>query len=113
LGLRGGRIADLDPSVNLTPWISFGNWLWPSMRRQFFCAPSTKLKLKDHGKRRLCSTRSLLTGWCGAGRLQRCFQLNWFDGFLTAFNLLKPGTYSIIPTKGSAAKFPDAVHRAV
>src|SRR5207245_117321 len=32
------------PSVNLTPWISFGNWLWPSMRRQFFCAPSTSLK---------------------------------------------------------------------
>src|SRR5713101_4159161 len=32
------------PSVNLAPWISFGNWLWPSMRRQFFCAPSTSLK---------------------------------------------------------------------
>src|SRR5882762_3628379 len=32
------------PSVNLTPWISFGNWLWPSMRRPFFCAPSTSLK---------------------------------------------------------------------
>ena len=32
------------PSVNLTPWISFGNWLCPSMRRQFFCAPSTSLK---------------------------------------------------------------------
>src|SRR6516225_12165781 len=32
------------PSVNLTPWISFGNWLWPSMRRQFLCAPSTSLK---------------------------------------------------------------------
>src|SRR5258705_13609663 len=32
------------PSVNFTPWISFGNWLWPSMRRQLFCAPSTSLK---------------------------------------------------------------------
>src|SRR5690348_5412153 len=21
------------PSVNFTPWISFGNWLWPSIRR--------------------------------------------------------------------------------
>ena len=31
------------PSVNLTPWISFGNWLWPSIRRQLFCAPSTSL----------------------------------------------------------------------
>jgi hypothetical protein len=35
--------------------------------------------------------------------------LNWLDGFLTAFNLLKPGTYSITPTKDSAAKFPNAV----
>ena len=32
------------PSVNLIPWISFGNWLWASMRRQFLCAPSTSLK---------------------------------------------------------------------
>src|SRR5215813_13736242 len=32
------------PSVNLIPWISFGNWLWPSMWRQFLCAPSTSLK---------------------------------------------------------------------
>src|ERR1700736_381792 len=32
------------PSVNFTPWISFGNWLWPSIRRQLFCAPSTSLK---------------------------------------------------------------------
>ena len=32
------------PSVNLTPWISFGNWLWSSMPRQFFCAPSASLK---------------------------------------------------------------------
>jgi len=31
------------PSVNFTPWISFGNWLWPSIRRQFFCVLSTSL----------------------------------------------------------------------
>src|SRR5664280_1715915 len=31
------------PSVNFTPWISFGNWLWPSSRRQLFWAPSTSL----------------------------------------------------------------------
>jgi hypothetical protein len=31
------------PSVNFAPWISFGNWLWPSSRRQFFCAGSTSL----------------------------------------------------------------------
>jgi hypothetical protein len=35
--------------------------------------------------------------------------LNWLDGFLTAFNLLNSGTYSITPTKDSAAKFPAAV----
>ena len=29
--------------------------------------------------------------------------------FLTAFNLLNPGTYSITPTKDFAAKFPAAV----
>jgi hypothetical protein len=31
------------PSVNFTPWISFGNWLCPSSRRQLFWAPSTSL----------------------------------------------------------------------
>src|SRR5271165_6752821 len=31
------------PSVNFTPRIIFGNWLWPSRRRQVFCAPSTSL----------------------------------------------------------------------
>src|ERR1700756_2564309 len=32
------------PSANFTPSISFGNWLWPSIRRQLFWAPSTSLK---------------------------------------------------------------------
>ena len=32
------------PSPNFTPWISFGNWLWPSIRRQLFWGPSTSLK---------------------------------------------------------------------
>src|ERR1700736_5339675 len=32
------------PSLNVTPRTSFGNWLWPSRRRQLFCAPSTSLK---------------------------------------------------------------------
>jgi hypothetical protein len=31
------------PSVNFTPRMIFGNWLWPSRRRQVFCAPSTNL----------------------------------------------------------------------
>src|SRR5258705_13048236 len=32
------------PSLNVTPRTSFGNWLWPSRRRQLFCAPSSNLK---------------------------------------------------------------------
>lgn len=32
------------PSLNVTPRTSFGNCLWPSRRRQLFCAPSTSLK---------------------------------------------------------------------
>src|SRR6266849_1718940 len=32
------------PSLNVTPRTSFGNWLWPSRRRQLFCAASSSLK---------------------------------------------------------------------
>jgi hypothetical protein len=32
------------PSLNVTPGTSFGNWLWPSRRRQLFCAASSSLK---------------------------------------------------------------------
>jgi hypothetical protein len=39
------------PSVNLTPWISFGNWLWPSKAAPIFLRAFDKLE--DHGKRRL------------------------------------------------------------
>ena len=35
--------ATSSPSMNFTPWMIFGNWLWPSRRRQLFCAPSTSL----------------------------------------------------------------------
>src|SRR5262245_44016834 len=31
------------PSLNVTPRTSFGNWLWPSRRRQLFCAASSSL----------------------------------------------------------------------
>jgi hypothetical protein len=36
--------APLTELMNFTPWMIFGNWLWPSGLRQFFCAPSTSLK---------------------------------------------------------------------
>ncbi len=32
------------PLLNVTPRTSFGNWLWPSRRRQLFWAPSSNLK---------------------------------------------------------------------
>src|SRR4051795_13191888 len=32
------------PLLNVTPRTSFGNWLWPSRRRQLFCAASSSLK---------------------------------------------------------------------
>ena len=30
------RSDDLDPSKNFAPRMTFGNWLWPSRRRQLF-----------------------------------------------------------------------------
>ena len=30
--------------MNFTPWMIFGNWLWPSSLRQLFWAPSISLK---------------------------------------------------------------------
>ena len=32
------------PSLNVTARTSFDNWLWPSRRRQLFCAASSSLK---------------------------------------------------------------------
>jgi hypothetical protein len=39
------------PSVNLTPWISFGNWLGAVDPAPIFLRAFDKLE--DHGKRRL------------------------------------------------------------
>src|SRR5271170_2597496 len=33
------------PSMNFVPVISFGNWLWPSRRRQLFSAACASLKI--------------------------------------------------------------------
>ena len=33
------------PSVNFTPRMTFGNWLWPSRRRQLLSAASASLKI--------------------------------------------------------------------
>src|SRR6187549_926715 len=42
--MAAGLTTTSSPSVNFTPWMIFGNWLWPSSLRQVFCAPSTSLK---------------------------------------------------------------------
>ena len=42
--MAAGLTATSSSSVNFTPWMIFGNWLWPSSLRQVFCAPSTSLK---------------------------------------------------------------------
>ncbi len=34
-----------DASANFTPRMIFGNWLWPSRRRQLFSAASASLKI--------------------------------------------------------------------
>src|SRR2546421_590785 len=33
------------PSANFTPRMTFGNWFWPSRRRQLFSAASASLKI--------------------------------------------------------------------
>ena len=69
------------PSVNFTPWMIFGNWLWPSSLRQFFCAPSTSLKTmaravlferQPFARIVLCRTVAKVLSM-GLGRAQ-CFQ---------------------------------------
>src|SRR6266404_2472391 len=45
MGWRSVGLAMISiPSLNVTPRTSFGNWLWPSRRRQLFCAASSSLK---------------------------------------------------------------------
>ena len=46
-----GLTTTSSPSVNFTPWMIFGNWLWPSSLRQVFCAPSTSLKTSSELQR--------------------------------------------------------------
>src|SRR5438477_1171967 len=54
------------PSLNVTPRTSFGNWLWPSRRRQLFCAPSSSLKRGPVGQAALRSDRAMAHGGEGA-----------------------------------------------
>src|ERR1700688_4174647 len=45
MGRRSAGLAMTSiPLLNVTPRTSFGNWLWPSRRRQLFCAASSSLK---------------------------------------------------------------------
>src|SRR4029077_3969337 len=69
------------PSVNLTPRIIFGNWLWPSRRRQFFSAASASLKImasavlfERHPLERTVRWRTVANELSMGLVVRRCFQ---------------------------------------
>src|ERR1700731_3872080 len=69
------------PSVNLTPRIIFGNWLWPSRRRQLFSAASASLKImasavlfERHPLERTVRWRTVANELSTGLVVRRCFQ---------------------------------------
>src|SRR6266403_4122147 len=69
------------PSLNVTPRTSFGNWLWPSRRRQLFCAASSNLKtiasavlLDRHPFDRIVRCRTVAKVLSMGLVVRRCFQ---------------------------------------
>src|SRR3984957_21039245 len=69
------------PSVNFTPRMIFGNWLWPSRRRQVFCAPSTSLNTmasavlcERHPFERIVLCRTVAKVLSIGFDVRRCFQ---------------------------------------
>ena len=69
------------PSLNVTPRTSFGNWLWPSRRRQLFCAASSSLKtiasavlLDRHPFDRTVRWRTVAKALSIGLVVRRCFQ---------------------------------------
>jgi hypothetical protein len=59
------------PSVNFTPRMTFGNWLWPSRRRQLFFSGLSKLE--DHRQRGLIRETSLGSHGAVAHPRERAF----------------------------------------
>src|SRR6266446_10189084 len=69
------------PLLNVTPRTSFGNWLWPSRRRQLFCAASSSLKtiasavlLDRHPFDRIVRWRTVAKVLSMGLVVRRCFQ---------------------------------------
>jgi transposase InsO family protein len=69
------------PSMNFTPVISFGNWLWPSRRRQLFSAACASLKtmaiavlFERHPLERMVRCRTVANVLSMGLVVRRCFQ---------------------------------------
>jgi hypothetical protein len=82
-GQAAARAFDLTtsiPSANLTPRMSFGNWLWPSERRQLLSAAFASLKmasavsLEIHPLARTVLWRMVANKLSMTSVVRRCFQ---------------------------------------
>src|SRR5271155_123422 len=69
------------PSMNFVPVISFGNWLWPSRRRQLFSAACASLKImaiavlfERHPLERTVRCRTVANVLSMGLVVRRCFQ---------------------------------------
>src|SRR5271155_1359356 len=69
------------PSMNFVPVISFGNWLWPSRRRQLFSATCASLKImaiavlfERHPLERTVRCRTVANVLSMGLLVRRCFQ---------------------------------------
>src|SRR5215469_7326746 len=69
------------PSMNFMPVISFGNWLWPSRRRQLFSAACASLKItaiavlfERHPLERTLRCRTVANVLSMGLVVRRCFQ---------------------------------------
>src|SRR4051812_25303581 len=69
------------PSMNFTPVISFGNWLWPSRRHQLFSAACASLKtmaiavlFERHPLERTVRCRTVANVLSMGLVVRRCFQ---------------------------------------
>src|SRR5881392_3058568 len=69
------------PSMNFMPVISFGNWLWPSRRRQLFSAACASLKtmatavlFERHPLERTVRCRTVANVLSMGLVVRRCFQ---------------------------------------
>ena len=82
MGLKVAWLSDDLASVRkLHTRMIFGNWLWPSRRRQVFCAPSTSLNtmasavlFERHPFERIVLCRTVAKVLSIGFDVRRCFQ---------------------------------------